>query len=486
MLRDRKFNVYKTKIFVKIIMLAWVIFTTANYSQESSIQKTDSTIQKKILSLRDCITIALENNHSIKASKQGIDIAESQKKQAESGYWPQISGKAAYTILNQDPIFDMPAFNMSLPPISFGSTSLNLGTIQVPEEKVKMMDNQNIHADIELLYPVYTGGKVQALNREAENGIEIAKQDYKKSNLQVESEVKKYFYAALLAKNLYKIGSDALERLDVTLEITENLYKNGSGKTTKLDFLKNKIMVDQVKAVVTQLKKGVKAAKEALCFTMASSDDFELPDEEIPFTTLQLDIEKLLSQAYITNPDWAKVNAAISLFKAKIDESAGAYLPNVAVIGSINQNFNSYKYGAVNNINSSLWMIGLGLEVPIFNGFRTSNEVAENEAQLRKISEQKELLHDAIVLQIRESLNSLENSEENVNNILQAKLTASENNSLTERAYQQDMAEAKDLIEAQIIASITDAQYQKALYDHIEAEADLELIVGTVLSQYKK
>ena len=41
-----------------------------------------------------------------------------------------------------------------------------------------------------------------------------------------------------------------------------------------------------------------------------------------------------------------------------------------------------------------------------------------------------------------------------------------------------DMVEAKDLVEAQIMESFIQAQYQKALYDNLVALAKLEIIMG--------
>ncbi|MGA7722000.1 MAG: TolC family protein [Ignavibacteriaceae bacterium] len=465
----------KITMLFKTAFLTALIITNNIYCQDSS-----AAISKKILSLNDCIKIAIDNNHKIKSSKEEISVANAQKKQAESAYWPQVSGKAIYTLTNNDLLFILPSFKMSVPPISLPGFSISLDNITVPQENVKLMDNENVHASVGLTYPIYTGGKVQSINKEAENGIEISKQEYKKSSLEVCFDVKRMFYGALAAKKIYKIGTDALERLDVTLELTESVYKNGSGKTTRLDYLKNKVTVDAVRTLVSQLKNDVKAAKDALVFTLGVNDDFDLPDEEIPFIPAGLNIDSLLNLAYNNNPDWMKVTSAVSAYQAKIDEAYSGYLPNVALIGSFDQNFNSYKYGIVNKENSSIWTIGLGVDIPIFNGFRTSAEVEENESELKKINEQKILLHDAICLQIKEVTDKLESTVETVNNARQAKLTAEENSSLTERAFQQDMAEAKDLVEAQIMESLMDVQYQKALYDNIEAAANLDLIIGNI------
>lgn len=472
---------YGKNLFYIFLFFSILFFTNIKdiYPQKTNIKSSNDTLKIKPLSLNECIRIALENNHKIRAAREDILIATAQKKQAESGYWPQVSANAAYSLTNQDPLFILPSFKMSIPPISaFGST-INMGDIQVPQEDIKLMDKQNIHASIDITYPLYTGGKIQALNKEAQSGIEIADQEYKKSNMEIDYDIKRFYYAVVLAKRIYKIGIDALDRLNITLELTESLYKNGSGKTTKLDYLKNKVLVDEVKTLVSGLKTNIRSAKQALMFSMGTDKDFNLPDEEIPFDTSNWSKADLLIKAFKSNPDWNKLIAAVSVYKAKIEEAKSGFLPSLAIIGSFNQNFNSYKYGITNKINSSIWMIGLGAQIPIFNGFRTKNEINEAGAQLRKIDEQKHLLHDAIILQTEESLNKIESSTKKVRDTFEAKQSAAESCSLTERAFQQDMADAKDLIQAQILESFMDVQYQKALYDHAMAEANLELIIGS-------
>ena len=476
--RDKNFTEKLYRIVFTILLIS-LLNPTTSCPQQIQLVDTAAQSQAKVLSLNDCIKIALENNHKIKASEQGVNIADARKKQAESGYWPQLSAKAAYTLMDQDPLFILPGFKINLPSISFLGMDVNIGNFNVPQQNVKLMDKQNINAGVELTYPIYTGGKVQALNTEAENGIEIAKQDFRKNNLQVEYDVKRFFYAAVLAKKIYKISTEALERLEMTLSLTENMYKNGSGKTTKLDYLKNKVIVDQVRTIVNEFKKNVGLSKDALAFTLGTHNKFEVPDVEIPFNNDSLKIEMLLKKAYNNNPEYAQANAAELVFKAKTEEAFSGYLPNIALIGSFNQNFNSYKYGVVNKENSTMWMIGVGAEIPIFNGFRTANEVGEAEARLKELIENKNLLHDAIALQIKAAFSKVETSSENVKNTLEAKTTAAENRSLNERAFKQEMAEAKDLIEAQIMESLMNIQYQKALYDHLEAESNLELLTGS-------
>ena len=57
-------------------------------------------------------------------------------------------------------------------------------------------------------------------------------------------------------------------------------------------------------------------------------------------------------------------------------------------------------------------------------------------------------------------------------------IAASENRDLNLRAYQNEMGEVADFIEAQIMEALMMAQYQLALYERIELKASLENLLN--------
>ncbi len=467
---------------LKLIFLSLLLSLSTIKPQENL--SSDLT-QLKMLSLNECIDIALENNHKIKTSKYGISIAESQIEQSESGYWPQLLLKANYSLLDQDPLFVMPAFKMKLPSVALPGFNLQLDDIDVPQQNVKLMDKQNIQAALELVYPIYTGGKVQSLNKQAEYGYEIAKQELRKTDLEVKYDVIRFYYAVVLSKNLYHVGEEAVDRLGATLSLTESLYKNGSGKVTKIDYLRTKIMVDQARTFLSQFENNIKNSKAALRFSIGinAEYDFDISETEIPFTPDKMDANSFLAEVYKYNPDWLKLNSAVNVYNSKLDEAKSGYYPNIAFFANLRHNINSYDYGIVNSTNRTMMTIGVGLEMPLFSGFRTSSQVDEAELGIKKIEEEKLLLNDALILQINEAYNNAKTNSDQVEKILEAANTAEENRSLNERAFQQDLVEAKDLVEAQIMESFVKAQYLKALYDHILSQAKLDLLTGTELKK---
>ena len=433
-----------------------------------------------LVSLNDCIDMALKNNHFRPASQFAIKIAEAQRKQALSAYWPQLKANSVYTVMDQAPNFLFPASQMAVPPMKILNFDLELPPVDVPEQDVKLMDRKNWLSTLNLTYPLFTGGLIRSYNRQAKSAVEIAKQEARRTDLKIIYDVKRFYYAALLARNVRQITEEALARLQATLDLTENLYKKGSGKVKKTDYLKNKVVVDNVRALVAKMRNSEKIAKAALVNTMGLDwkTCIKIKAQEIPFDPYPTDVNKFISGAYQFNPDWARLKEALKIFDAKIGEARSGYFPKVALMGTLGHIENAYDKGMVTPRNKDLWTVGIGIQLPLFSGFRTRNQVKEARARLDKLSEQKILLREGLALQVQYVFLQMASAQEQQQALKDALTAAEENRSLTERAYQFELVEEKDLIESQIIESFMKAQYQKILYDHIETQAHLDFIVG--------
>src|ERR1035438_5709460 len=69
----------------------------------------------QVLSLEDCLRLAMEKNRSRPASRFAVAMAEAQHRQALAGYWPQVTAKAGYFRLDESPNFVFPASMMYVP-----------------------------------------------------------------------------------------------------------------------------------------------------------------------------------------------------------------------------------------------------------------------------------------------------------------------------------------------------------------------------------
>lgn len=431
------------------------------------------------LTLADCIAIALDNNHARSASRYSMEIAEAQHQQALSGHWPQVGLKAAYTVMDGEPNFIFPAR-------TFSSSVMGMPVnVDVPEQNVKLMDRKNFVATLNATLPLYTGGQVSALVRQAEQGMRAAREEARRTDLQIIYDTTRYYQGALLARQLLQVGRDTLSRMEVTLELTENLYTKGSGRVKKTDYLRNKTVVEAIRSTVTALEANENLAKAALTNSMGVPWDtpIGLADGELPFNAVPIAVNELVGGTYRFNPDWARMEAGLEAAAAKIDEAHSGHLPKIALTGSLNRIVNSYDQGIVTRSNRESWTVGIGMELPLFNGLRTSAEVREARARLARLKEQQVLLKEGLALQVKHLALQLQRAQDQKTATEAAAAAAEENRSLNERAYQEELVETKDVIEAQLMESLMKAQHLKTLYDHLEAKANLNFVVGKEVEQ---
>ncbi|MCW8848644.1 MAG: TolC family protein [Melioribacteraceae bacterium] len=441
-------------------------------------QNTENLFEKEI-DLKTCIEYALKNHPLKSVNKNSIGISEAQLNQANSAYWPQIDLSASVSTMDDHPNFIFPSSTFELP--SLNIPGLELGGIEIPEQNIKLFDKTMIMGSVELVYPLYTGGFISSLVGQAEGGLLIAKEEARKNELQIVTDVKKRFYAVYMLQKLTQIGDEALARLETTLGLTENMYLKGSGKVTKTDFLKNKIMVDNVRSINFSFKHNLELAKAALLNALGEDVKKEISviEDDLLLNNNLYEYDELMKHAFLNNPTWNTLEIAQNIFEEKVDQAYSGHLPKIGLMGSVNMVDNAYKYGLVSDVNKLSWTVGIGVQLPIFNGFRTSAEVDEAKYRLEKIKSQKILLENGLGILVKKALVDFESASDQQMALRSAMESAIDNCSLNDRAYQSDLVELQDLIEAQIFEAIMKVQFYKAQYTYYESLAELELIVGS-------
>lgn len=424
--------------------------------------------------------MTLKNNPSRTASTLGIKAAEAQVKQARSGSYPKVDLNAGYLLMDQNPNFIFPAMSVEIPPINMGTFSIVPGAFAIPSQDIKLADNQTVTASLEFLFPLYTGGKISSYISQAEAALEIAKSDAKGNDQQIIFETKKLFYATLLTIKLEEIAGEAYERLNSTLNLTESTYLNGSGKVTKSDYLKNKTVTEAVKSIWIQIEGENKNALAALGHAMGLDwkTRIKIEETEFPPALQTTDLESLINMAIEQNPLFTKVGNGLKAFESKIDLARSEMYPSVAFFGSYKKLFNSYDYGMTTPDNKNLWVIGVGVQLNIFDGFKTSGMIDQAKANYDLLSTQKEILTNGISLKVQYLYNKLETAKKKESASREAMQAAVDDRDLVEKAYFSDIMELKDLIQAQITESLMKAQYETARYEWTLLQAEMSLVLA--------
>ncbi len=470
--------VFKSRFLLAFIFVTGIQMLGLNIHTAQSQPKTGNP-DLLSLSLSECLEMALENNRSRRVSQTAVAIAEAQYRQALSSYWPKMNVNILAHRMDENPNYIFPEENSSYTIQGLAPVPMNV-QVHVPEKDVKLMDRDSIFGSFELIYPLYTGGRRSAISKQAKIGVQVAKASARRTDLQVIFDVKRMYYGAILAKKLQTIGQQTLDRFQVTLDLTERLYQTGSGTVKKTDYLRTKVIVSTLQSMLEAISSNEALARAALTTTMGLDWRMNLvpAEKEIPFQPIQGDLEKLISNAYQFNPDWEKLELALKAAEAGVKKARSGHFPVVALLGNLSHIENSYDKGRVTEENVNAWSLGLNLSLPIFDGFRTVNAVKEAKMRFEKRQHESVLFREGLALMIKDALMQIGRSQGQVLAIRAAMGAALENRELNIRAYQNELAETKDVIEAQLMESFINGNYLKALSDHATFRAKLDFLIG--------
>jgi outer membrane protein TolC len=249
----------------------------------------------------------------------------------------------------------------------------------------------------------------------------------------------------------------------------------------KTDWLNNKVMVDTLRSMVALLEKNKLMSRAALANTMGLSWDksVEPEDTKIPVSSFTTDMGEIVEQAYAFNPDWAKVEAGLNAAEGALKTAKSGFFPKLALTGELHKWWPDEDGGLATPENKQGWSFGIGVEIPIFSGMLTVNKIAAARAAIAKIKEEQLLLKEGIGLQVRDVLLSLGAAQKSCDASGNALTAAKENRKLNVRAYQSELVETDDVIQAQLTEALMAAQHYKARYEHAALLSRLDLIVGT-------
>lgn len=234
------------------------------------------------LGLDQALGIALDNHRSMQVSQASIDIAEAQYRQAMAAFGPKLNLEAGIQRADQDRTFTFsgkvmtPAMDLSqlfgAPPGSVGLPSQPLPL----DLKVQMFDRDVAKAGLNLSYPLYTGGKQQAITGLARKGVEIAREEKRKTELEVLRDVHKYYNGAQFARQMEQLASDTLERFQALEDLTDRLYQNASLKVKKTDYLRSKTTTAITRSMLQEARYASSLTHSALANAMGLPVDSEL------------------------------------------------------------------------------------------------------------------------------------------------------------------------------------------------------------------
>ncbi|WP_121627229.1 TolC family protein [Poseidonibacter antarcticus] len=460
----------------------------------------------KKVTLSEAINIALENNRQSKISEVALEIANVQYKQALSANYPAINAMVVGQRVKEDLIFKQRgSFTLSSEltktlslantltisdPLLRSATQSELSLTPAsafPEGSIsadidsKALGRDTIKASLNILYPLFTGGKISSVIEQAKLNKLLAMNRMRRNDLNVIYDIKKYFYGYVLTNELYKLAKSTLDSMTYISFLTKEFYESGESlNVKKTDYLSIQVTVALIESIVSKIQANKFMVKSALANAMGLPWDSDIQAE---YTNNELlppkyPLSKLIQEAYKTNHDIRKMDIALKVSNQQIKERKSEHYPQIALMGEVSHTYNSYKYGYLSDDKENSWNIGFAADMPLFNGFKTTNMVNEKRLERKKLFLLQDMVKDVIALQIKNELNNALIGFKQIQTLKKAKKLARANKDLNVRAYQIDAVKSKEVIQSQYMESYVKADYLKYVHDYLLSLAKIDKLIG--------
>ncbi|HEX2788784.1 MAG TPA: TolC family protein [Ignavibacteria bacterium] len=410
----------------------------------------------RVLDIYEAVSIAKENNLSIKLSKLNVQQAEYKVSEVYSeNLVPNLTLTSRYTRAFKKPKF-----------IIFGE-SFEVGTDNSLTTALQFQESLPI-----LGTPVFSGIRI------AEYYTNLQGEFLNQSEIEVKRNVKQAFYSVMLAKQVLVLNNEILANALENFSVVEARYRNGV--TTEFDYLRAKVRVENVRPNVSQSEKNLVLAKNNLSNIMGIPSEQQIDvagalvyDSTEVYGTTQTLINTISERNVLVR----QLQISKKINEELVNVNEANYLPKLSVFGNYNleANENDDKSISEYKFNNSI-AAGLSLSWDL-NLFRNSYKVQQAEVEIKKNEIQINDLKRNLRLQTENVIVRLEDARNRIRSQYATVGEAARGLELANISYRNGVITQIDVLDANLIYSQSNLAYLSAIYDYLVARADLEALL---------
>ena len=413
-----------------------------------------------VLTKKDAIAIALENNYGVKIANNNVEVAKNNSSIYNTGYLPTVSTSAGANYNNSNQEIER----------QNGETT-----------KINGAETKSYNASINVNYTLFDG-----LNRKY--NYKQLQETYNLSELEARETIENMYLQ--LFNNYFQIArlSENTSNLDVTLKISKKRleranHKYDYGQSTKLELLNAQVDVNNDSINLINSRQQFANSKRNLNIILGTQNGIAYNVEtEVNFINL-MSFEELSSKAKENNILLKQNEKNIAISKFNIKANKAGYLPKAGLTGSYGWNKSQNPATSfLAQLNSTGLNAGLNLSWNIFDGGATKTRVANAKIAL----ENQEILKEQ---QLETIDNTIKNTYELYQNTLfileaqkQNEITTQNNFDRTEERYRLGQVSSIEFRQAQINLLNTQNAVSNAKYDAKLIELELLQLTGDLLN----
>jgi outer membrane protein TolC len=482
---------------LSIAAIAFLISSMANAQKEKPPLE---------LTLEGAIKIALSENPSVRVADLEVEKKKYAKKSSQSALYPQIEAVGQYSrTLKKQVMYMDGAFNVedmlepAVAPLIGGmeqtltqniqsyipgslSQNIKANTPAAAEtsggnEGITVGRDNNWSGGLQLNWPVVVPTLWKSLELSSLD-VELAVENARSSKINMVNAIRKAYYSVLLAKDALHVFQESHDNAVLSYNDINNKFKQGI--VSEFDLIRADVNVKNIKPNLIQAQNAYNLATLSLKALMGIDMEREI---SVPGSLLDYEeglyAEVLaLDTSLENNPDLKKFDIQAEQLQKTLQLYKAQYLPTVAITGN-------YTYMSMNNdfrFGDYKWnpysTVSLNISIPLFDGFKKSNDIRQTKAGLEQMKWQREDVVRNLQLAINSNVSNMTNYVEQVFSTKDVVAQAKKGYEISQKLYDTGMGTLLDLNTAQLGLTQASLSFTQAIYNFLTSKADLDKTLG--------
>lgn len=440
-----------------------------------------------VLSLDECLTIALSDNPTIKVADMEIQRTDYSKIETLSQLLPQIAFGGQYSRTLAKQTMYMSLGNMG-GGASSGSDEESSGTssrASSASNGIKVgMDNSyqvGFSASMPLIAP-----QLWASLKLSDSQILQAVEQSRASKINLVNQVKDAYYALMLAKDSKRVITESYDMAKLTHEIYTKKFE--AGAASDYDVLRTSVAMKNIEPELLQADIAIKQARLQLLILMGmdagvnldTTGSLEQYEKNMYAETLALDRDYSRNSDLVLN-EIQKKQLAQAL---KIQQFS--LLPTLSL--SANYFWTSMQNGSP--FKGFRWSpystVGLSLNIPLFTGGSRYSKIKQARVQLNEMTYVRENLERSVASQVELAVDNIEKNVKQIASSSESVAQAERAHNIMQESFNIGAASYLDLRDSELALTRSRLAYYQSIYNYLVARSGLELLLGNApLETYK-
>ena len=421
----------------------------------SGVTRAQQAQDSLIISLDKAIEIALEESNSVKIADLTIEKSGYSKKGSYAALYPNISANGSYQRTIKKQIMAM----------DFGGQAM----------EIEVGKWNNVNAGISASMPLINAQLWQSLKLSALD-VELAVEQARSSKISMISQVKKAYYAVLLAQQVYDVYNDVYENAVNNLERTEQKYN--AGKTSEYEYLRAQVNVKNaepnlyssllaIDLAIWQLKAVMGIDLNAKIGVQGDIDQYK--DEMLAYNLMDANTSLENNSSIIQfKMQQKQIEQTIKMTKYQyIPTLSASFSYNYMAMGD-NFDFKWYPYSVA----------GLSLNIPIFDGFSKHNNIRQYKATQDIMQLNLEDTERNLQIAFKNYENQIATYMKNYSAAESTLEMAQRSYDIAEKMYQLGKATLLELNDAQLALVQAQLTMSQAVYNFMVTKAAMDELAG--------